>query len=44
MIDKALAEAGIVIAYPQRDIHLDTAAPLRVELSRPPKIEPERGA
>ncbi|MCF7731849.1 MAG: mechanosensitive ion channel [Akkermansiaceae bacterium] len=44
MIDKALAEAGIAIAYPQRDIHLDTAAPLRVELSRPPKIEPERGA
>jgi len=44
MIDKAFAEAGIVIAFPQRDIHFDSETPLRVELSRPPsgkpKIEP----
>lgn len=33
MIDGALASAGIVIAYPQRDIHFDSQ-PLRVELSR----------
>ena len=31
-INKAFTEAGIVIAYPQRDIHVDTAAPLRVTL------------
>ena len=33
MIDGALASAGIVIAFPQRDIHFDSQ-PLRVELSR----------
>jgi potassium efflux system protein len=32
-IHDALAEAGIVIAFPQRDVHLDMAAPLRVELT-----------
>ena len=35
MIDKAFAEAGIVIAFPQQDIHFDDSRPLRVELSRP---------
>lgn len=34
MIDKAFAEAGIVIAFAQRDIHFDDSKPLRVELSR----------
>jgi small-conductance mechanosensitive channel len=34
MIDKAFAEAGIVIAFPQRDIHFDGNVPLRVELAR----------
>jgi small-conductance mechanosensitive channel len=34
MIDKAFAEAGIVIAFPQRDIHFDEGKPLRIELSR----------
>lgn len=34
MIEKALTEAGIVIAFPQRDIHLDSERPLRIELSR----------
>ncbi len=33
MIDKSFAENGIVIAYPQRDIHLDTTKPLVVQLS-----------
>jgi len=34
-INRKFADAGIVIAFPQRDLHLDTAGPLRV------KIEPE---
>ncbi len=28
----SFAEHGIVIAFPQRDIHLDTKSPLRVEV------------
>lgn len=32
MIDKSFAEAGIVIAFPQRDVHLDSAKPLEVRL------------
>jgi small-conductance mechanosensitive channel len=32
MIAGSFAEHGIVIAFPQRDIHLDTANPLRVEV------------
>jgi small-conductance mechanosensitive channel len=32
MIEKALAEAGIGIPFPQRDLHVDAAAPLRVEV------------
>ena len=39
MIDKSFAEAGIVIAYSQRDIQFDRETPLRVELSRPWKTE-----
>jgi potassium-dependent mechanosensitive channel len=37
MIAGAFAEHGIVIAFPQRDLHLDTARPLPVEIvpSRP---------
>ena len=34
MIEKRFAEAGIVVAYPQRDLHLDAAKPLRVEVVR----------
>jgi potassium efflux system protein len=33
-INRKFAEAGIVIAFPQRDLHLDTSSPLRVELRR----------
>jgi small-conductance mechanosensitive channel len=33
-IETALRDAGITMAFPQRDVHLDTVAPLRVELSR----------
>lgn len=39
MIDKAFTEAGIVISYPQRDIHFDPEIPLRIELSRSGKTE-----
>jgi potassium efflux system protein len=33
-INRAFAEAGISIAFPQRDVHLDTTAPLRVRIER----------
>jgi potassium efflux system protein len=33
MIDKRFAEAGIVIAFPQRDIHLNTSNPLEVRMA-----------
>ncbi len=32
MIEKQLSAEGIVIAYPQRDVHLDTIRPLQVEV------------
>jgi potassium-dependent mechanosensitive channel len=32
MIEKALAEAGVSVPYPQRDVHLDAAGPLKVEV------------
>jgi potassium efflux system protein len=31
-INRKFTEAGIVIAFPQRDLHLDTSGPLQVEL------------
>jgi len=33
-INQAFAEAGINIAFPQRDLHLDTTRPLQIELRR----------
>ena len=33
MVHKALEEAGIGIPFPQRDVHLDTARPLQVEIT-----------
>lgn len=46
MIEKALADAGIVIAFPQRDVHFDEDRPLRIELSRSGQTRrpPESGA
>ncbi len=32
MIDRAFAEAGITMPFPQRDVHLDASAPLKVEV------------
>jgi potassium-dependent mechanosensitive channel len=40
MIDKAFSEAGLVMAFPQRDIHFDPETPLRVELSRTSPTKP----
>lgn len=34
-IDKLLKEAGIVIAFPQRDVHLDVTGPLDVRVTNP---------
>ncbi len=39
MIEKALAEAGIAVPFPQRDVHLDAGAPLKVEVI--PRAEPQ---
>ncbi len=42
MIEKSLGEKGIGIPYPQRDVHLDTLTPLKVELTRKDKKD-EKG-
>jgi small-conductance mechanosensitive channel len=44
MIEKALAEAGIGIPFPQRDLHVDAAAPLRVEVVTRADTQRLRGA
>ena len=31
-IDRLFREAGLVIAFPQRDVHLDSASPIQIEL------------
>lgn len=33
MIEKRLSDEGTVIAFPQRDVHLSSEHPLRVELA-----------
>jgi len=40
MVDKALNEAGITLAFPQRDIHFDSSRPLQVEVASSP-VQPE---
>ena len=35
-IYKRFAEAGIVIAFPQRDVHFDTEQPIRIVVDPPP--------
>lgn len=35
IINRKFEEAGIVIAFPQTDVHLDTASPLRVHFESP---------
>ncbi len=44
MIEKALADAGIGIPFPQHDVHFDAAAPLRVEVISRADAQPVRGA
>ncbi len=39
-IEHLFRDAGIVIAFPQRDVHLDTTAPLDVRLVGPPEPQP----
>jgi potassium efflux system protein len=34
-INRALTEAGITIAFPQRDVHVDTSGPIRVAIEAP---------
>ena len=34
-IDAAFNEAGIVIAFPQRDVHLNTGGPIRIAIDEP---------
>ena len=39
-IDHLFREAGIVIAYPQRDVHLDSVSPLEVRIAAPELAAP----
>ncbi|MCP4769267.1 MAG: mechanosensitive ion channel [Gammaproteobacteria bacterium] len=41
-INREMEAAGIVIAFPQRDIHLDTSSPLEVNIHHGP-AEPQQG-
>ncbi len=41
-IDDAFREAGIVIAFPQRDVHIDMSEPIQVRLSEPSQFEAPR--
>ena len=39
--DRVFREAGIAIAFPQRDVHLDTTQPLQLEWARRDSDETE---
>ena len=41
-IDELFRAAGITIAFPQRDVHLDTARPLEIRVLEPQQPAPER--
>ena len=43
-INELFREAGIIIAYPQRDIHFDTARPIDVNVHMPDADEPTSAA
>jgi len=43
-VDGMFREAGIVIAFPQRDVHLDTARPLEIVVRRPDGAAPDEEA
>lgn len=40
-IDRLFRDAGISIAFPQRDVHLDTANPLKIQMIADPQIKGE---
>ncbi len=42
-INRKFEEAGITIAFPQRDVHLDTARPLDIRIHGMPKPAPDQG-
>jgi small-conductance mechanosensitive channel len=41
MMDKRLGEAGMTMPFPQRDIHIDTLKPLKIELVSSEKTDPK---
>lgn len=41
-ITEAFTKAGIVMAFPQRDVHLDTVKPLQIEMVRSPESSPAK--
>lgn len=41
-IDQLFKEEGITIAFPQRDVHLDTSSPLSVQMISPPETTTRR--
>lgn len=43
-IERRFRDAGIVVAFPQRDVHLDTAKPLEIRVARPPLENRRRSA
>jgi small-conductance mechanosensitive channel len=43
IINRRFEEAGIVMAYPQREGHLNTAEPVRIQLVAPEKTAPKDG-
>ena len=42
-IDRMFRQAGITIAFPQRDTHLDTSEPLAIRILPADKTDGERG-
>jgi potassium efflux system protein len=42
-INRKFEQAGIVIAFPQRDVHLDTSQPLDIRIHGMPKPAPDQG-
>ena len=41
-IDERCREAGIEIAFPQRDVHLDTSGPIQIEIASPQDVARQR--
>ncbi len=40
MLERQFGEAGIDVAFPQRDVHIDASRPLRIELQHGPEQRP----